>query len=42
METRYLTDEGGKRIGVLIDVEEYERLRKIEQEREERRRRGGL
>ena len=29
MEARYLTDESGKRIGVLIDTEEYERLREI-------------
>ena len=30
MEARYLTDESGKRIGVLIDIKEYERLREIE------------
>jgi PHD/YefM family antitoxin component YafN of YafNO toxin-antitoxin module len=26
METRYVTDENGKRIGVILDVREYERL----------------
>jgi hypothetical protein len=30
MEARYLTDENGKRIGVVLDIEEYERLREIE------------
>ena len=30
MEARYLTDESGKRIGVVLDIEEYERLREIE------------
>jgi hypothetical protein len=30
MEARYLTDENGKRIGVALDIEEYERLREIE------------
>jgi hypothetical protein len=29
MEARYLTDENGKRIGVVLDIEEYERLREI-------------
>jgi len=38
MEARYLTDESGKRIGVLIDIEEYERLREIEDEMEDVRR----
>ena len=27
MEARYLTDESGERIGVVLDVAEYERLR---------------
>lgn len=26
METRYLVDESGKRVGVLLSVEEYERM----------------
>ena len=26
METRYVTDEKGERIGVILDVKEYERL----------------
>ena len=26
METRYVTDENGERIGVILDVREYERL----------------
>jgi hypothetical protein len=42
MEMRYLTDENGKPIGVVLDIEEYERLREIEREREELRRRGEL
>jgi len=35
MEARYLTDENGKRIGVVLDIEEYERLREIEDEMED-------
>ncbi len=35
MEARYLTDESGKRIGVVLDIEEYERLREIEDEMED-------
>jgi PHD/YefM family antitoxin component YafN of YafNO toxin-antitoxin module len=26
METRYVTDEKGERVGVILDVKEYERL----------------
>ncbi len=26
METRYVTDENGERVGVILDVREYERL----------------
>lgn len=26
METRYVTDENGERVGVLLGLEEYERL----------------
>jgi hypothetical protein len=32
MEMCYLTDENGKRIGVVLDIEVYERLREIENE----------
>jgi hypothetical protein len=38
MEARYLTDENGKRIGVLLDIAEYERLLEIEDEMEDIRR----
>ncbi len=38
MEARYLTNERGERIGVLLDIEEYERLREIEDEMEDIRR----
>jgi hypothetical protein len=38
MEARYLTDDKGKRVGVVIDIEEYERLREIEDEMEDIRR----
>jgi len=27
MEARYLTDDKGKRVSVLLDIKEYERLR---------------
>jgi PHD/YefM family antitoxin component YafN of YafNO toxin-antitoxin module len=26
MEARYIVDENGKRVGVILDVEEYERM----------------
>ena len=32
MEARYLTDESGQRIGVVLDVAEYERLRRSAEE----------
>ncbi|MDQ4083374.1 MAG: hypothetical protein M3117_03085 [Actinomycetota bacterium] len=35
MRARYLTDEKGKRIRVVLDIEEYERLREIEDEMED-------
>jgi hypothetical protein len=38
MEMRYLTDETAKPIGVVLDIEEYERLREIEDEMEDIRR----
>ena len=38
MSTRYLVDENGERIGVFLDLEEYERLREIEDEMEDIRR----
>jgi hypothetical protein len=36
--TRYLTDENGKRIGVVLDMKEYERLLELEDEMEDIRR----
>jgi hypothetical protein len=38
MEMCYLTDENAKPIGVVLDIEEYERLREIEDEMEDIRR----
>jgi hypothetical protein len=38
MEARYLTDDKGKRLGILLDIKEYERLREIEDEMEDIRR----
>jgi hypothetical protein len=38
MEARYLTDDKGNRVGVLLDIKEYERLREIEDEMEDVRR----
>ena len=38
MEARNLTDDKGKRVGVLLDIKEYERLREIEDEMEDIRR----
>ena len=35
MEARYLTDENGKRIGVVLDIKEYERLLELEDEMED-------
>lgn len=35
MTVRYLTDEAGERVGVLLDIEEYERLRQIEEDMED-------
>jgi hypothetical protein len=32
MEARYLTDESGERVGVVLDVAEYERLRRSAEE----------
>lgn len=32
MEARYLTNESGERIGVVLDVAEYERLRRAAEE----------
>lgn len=32
MEARYLTDESGERIGVVLDIGEYERLRQAAEE----------
>jgi hypothetical protein len=38
MEARYLTDDKGNRLGVLLDIKEYERLLEIEDEMEDIRR----
>jgi hypothetical protein len=38
MEARYLTDENGKRLFVILAIEEYERLRELENEMEDVRR----
>ena len=38
MESRYLTDASGKRVGIVLDIEEYERLLEIEDEMEDIRR----
>jgi hypothetical protein len=35
VEARYLTDENGKRIGVVLDIKEYERLLELEDEMED-------
>ena len=35
MVVRYLTDEAGERIGVVLDIEEYERLLEIEEDMED-------
>jgi PHD/YefM family antitoxin component YafN of YafNO toxin-antitoxin module len=38
VETRYITDETGERVGVILSIEEYERLREIEDALEDVRR----
>lgn len=38
METRYVTNEDGERVGVILSIEEYERLREIEDQMEDIRR----
>ena len=38
MQARYLTDERGERVGVILGIKEYERLREIEDEMEDVRR----
>lgn len=38
MDAKYMVDENGKRVGVFLDIEEYERLREIEDELEDIRR----
>ena len=37
MEARYITDETGKRRGVILDIEEYERLLKALEDLEDLR-----
>ena len=38
MEARYPTDENGKRLFVILAIDEYERLRELEDEMEDVRR----
>ena len=38
MEARYLTDENGKRIEVVLDIKRYERLLDLEDQMEDVRR----
>ena len=42
MEARYLTDESGERIGVVLDVVEYERLRRSAEEADRTERHPGI
>lgn len=35
MAVRYVTNERGERVAVLLDIEEYERLREIEEDMED-------
>jgi hypothetical protein len=42
MEARYLTDESGERIGVVLDVAEYERLRRSAEEAAKTERHPGI
>jgi hypothetical protein len=42
MEARYLTNESGERIGVVLDVAEYERLRRSAEEAARAERRPGI
>lgn len=37
MEARYITDETGKRRGVILDIEEYERLLEAREDLEDLR-----
>ncbi|HZB08654.1 MAG TPA: hypothetical protein VE525_06005 [Rubrobacter sp.] len=42
MEARYLTNESGDRIGVVLDVGEYERLRRSAEEAARAERHSGV
>jgi hypothetical protein len=42
LEARYLTDESGERIGVVVDVAEYERLRRSAEETSRMERHPGI
>lgn len=42
MEARYLTNESGERIGVVLDIAEYERLKRSDEEAERMRRHPGI
>lgn len=42
MQARYLTDEGGERVGVVLGLEEYERLREAADETARMKRHPGV
>jgi uncharacterized protein (DUF433 family) len=42
METRYVTNENGERVGVILSIEEYERLREVAEEAAKTRRFPGI
>lgn len=42
MEARYLTNENGERVGVVLEIEEYERLRRAAEEAQRMRRHPGI
>jgi len=35
MDAKYMVDENGRRVGVFLEIEEYERLREIEDKLED-------
>jgi len=42
VEARYLTNENGQRVGVVLEIEEYERLRRSAEEAQRMRRHPGI
>lgn len=42
MEARYLTNDSGERIGVVLEIEEYERLKRAAEENERMLRHPGI